>query len=107
MNFNEYQDKARKTAIYHRDYSIIYPALGLANEAGEVLGVIKKGLRDNTGSADQVRESSKKELGDVLWYLAILADDLDIRLQDVAADNLMKLRSRKKRGVIGGSGDDR
>lgn len=103
MQMDEYQREARATAIYRADAAIIYPAMGLANEAGEVLGKVKKKIRD--GAFD--REATIKELGDVLWYLAILADDLQTNLSDVAQQNLDKLRSRQKRGTLQGSGDNR
>lgn len=108
MTFKEYQTQANSTAVYPSKYSIVYPALGLANEAGEVLGKIKKVLRDSDGvfSDDKCREISK-ELGDVLWYLSKTADDLNISLEDIAQENLDKLFSRKERGVIQGSGDNR
>lgn len=82
--------------------------MGLANEAGEVLGVAKKIFRDQQGEVtDETREKIKKELGDVLWYVAQVASDFDLQLEDVAQANLDKLSSRKERGVLQGSGDDR
>lgn len=108
MSFNEYQEKAVATAIYGAGNSIIYPALGLGNEAGEVLGKIKKVLRDNGGEFD--KESTAKicdEIGDVLWYIAALCRDLDISMEDVANNNLAKLADRQSRNVIQGSGDNR
>ena len=108
MTFKEYQSQAVETAIYGAGSTIIYPALGLANEAGEVLGKIKKVLRDKEGVFDQ--ESSKAigdELGDVLWYIAALARDLDISLEDIADKNIAKLKDRRARNVIQGSGDNR
>lgn len=108
MTFDQYQEEAVKTAIYDAEHSIIYPALGLANEAGEVLGKIKKVLRDNNGDFNEDnRVAIGKEIGDVLWYMAALSRDLDIRLSDTAHDNIQKLRDRQARGVIGGSGDTR
>ena len=106
MNFNDYQDQASKTAIYKHE--IIYPALGLANEAGEVLGKIKKVLRDNDGDfTPEKREEIGEEIGDVLWYISALARDLDLCLNGLAQRNLNKLNSRLSRGVLGGSGDNR
>lgn len=108
MEFNEYQRQATVTAIYGAGHSIIYPALGLANEAGEVLGKIKKVLRDNDGvyTPDKIAGIAG-EIGDTLWYLSALARDLNINLNDVAEENLAKLRDRQERGVIQGSGDSR
>jgi len=106
MNFDNYQDQASKTAIYKHE--VIYPALGLANEAGEVLGKIKKVLRDNDGDfTPEKREEIGEEIGDVLWYIAALSRDLDLCLNGLAQRNLNKLNSRLSRGVLGGSGDNR
>lgn len=106
MNINDYQDQAVKTAIYK--HPVIYPALGLANEAGEVLGKIKKVLRDNDGDfTAEKREEIGAEMGDVLWYIAALARDLNLSMSDIAQCNLDKLNSRMARGVLGGSGDNR
>ena len=106
MNFNEYQDQASKTAIYKHE--IIYPALGLANEAGEVLGKLKKVLRDNDGQfTPEKRKEIGDEIGDVLWYISALSRDLELSLDDLAQRNLNKLNSRLSRGVLGGSGDNR
>lgn len=123
MDFNEYQDKAIVTAVYPASVSVIYPALGLANEAGEVLGKLKKRLRGDGMTVARANEAAaadffiglteeelagyKSELGDVLWYLAALAEDLGIDLQDVAELNIAKLQDRYNRGVIKGSGDNR
>lgn len=109
MTMDEYQELALESAIYNDQYSILYPALKLAGEAGEVAEKVGKRLRDVDGDFDDLawRESMKKELGDVLWYIAALADDLGYTLEEVADTNLSKLASRMERGVIGGSGDDR
>ena len=108
MDFQDYQHKAQETAIYPDSYKIIYPALGLAEEAGEVCGKLKKVIRDKHGIflAQDVGEI-KKEIGDVLWYLAALCTDLEIRLEDVALLNIEKLKKRKEEGCLGGSGDNR
>ena len=109
---NEYQADAATTAIYK--WKVHYPALGLANEAGEVLGKLKKLIRDNDVRfdgkgkiTDQQRADLGAELGDVLWYISNLSRDLGLTLNDVAAMNIEKLKSRQARGVIGGSGDNR
>ena len=108
MNFDEYQTQASKTTIYDDKYNIIYPSLGLVNEAGEVAGKVKKVLRDNGGIFGSVeREAIKKELGDVLWYMSAVCSDLNINMSDVAKANIDKLNSRLTRGVLGGSGDER
>lgn len=108
MTFNEYEEVAMKTKIYGSGSAVIYPALGLGNEAGEVQGKIKKVLRDNNGCFTQ--ESFKAiadEIGDVLWYCAALADDIGYSLETIAFMNIHKLTSRRERGVIKGSGDNR
>ena len=110
MEFDEYQKKALETAGYEEKYKILYPALGLGNEAGEVLGKIKKWLRGDDGAgvmSPERAEAIKDELGDVLWYLAVLARDLDVKFEDIAKINLDKLKSRKNRGLIKGDGDKR
>ena len=108
MNLNKYQDQALTTAIYHADDSIIYPALGLMSEAGEVAGKIKKVLRDFNGYFNSNQKLKiAEELGDVLWYVAVLADDLGYSLEKVAEMNLGKLKSRQERNALQGSGDDR
>lgn len=109
MKLNEYQEEALKTAIYPaqgENYS--YPALGLVGEAGEVAEKIKKVIRDNNGVLDENDELEiVKELGDVLWYIAILASEMGASLETVAKTNLDKLQSRKERNKLGGSGDNR
>lgn len=107
--FSTYQCQSRKTwQLIKTDHPIVYPTLGLTNEAGEVAGKIKKLFRDKSGhitTAD--RESLKLELGDVLWYLAQICTELDLDLGEVAEANLQKLFSRQKRGTISGEGDER
>lgn len=109
MTFKDYQDKAVKTAIYGSGSTIIYPALGLANEAGEVLGKIKKVLRDKEGdfSAQETKIAIADEIGDVLWYIAALSRDIDVPLETIAQRNIEKLLDRQARKVIQGSGDNR
>lgn len=110
MKLNEYQKKALTTALYDKKYKIIYPVLGLGNEAGEVMGKVKKWLRGDDGKGkmnSERKEALKEELGDVLWYLAVLARDLDLSLDEIAKVNVKKLQSRKKRGVLQGNGDKR
>lgn len=109
MEFNEYQQKSRQTAVYPViGQGFVYPALGLAGESGEVVEKIKKIFRDQQGMVgDEQRQAVAKELGDVLWYLAQLATELDLDLNQVAQDNLDKLFSRQQRGQLHGSGDER
>lgn len=109
MNFEEYQQKSRKTAKYpEAGNNFVYPTLGLTGEAGEVAEKIKKVLRDNGGKIDdEAKKLIKKELGDVLWYVAQLATELGLSLDDVANHNIEKLLSRLERDKLGGSGDIR
>lgn len=103
-----YQAFVRSTKAYDPEYQLVYPILGLANEAGEVAGKLKKIMRDESGQLSQ--ESFKAlvaELGDVLWYVTATADDLGITISDIFYENYQKLSSRKARGVIKGSGDNR
>jgi NTP pyrophosphatase (non-canonical NTP hydrolase) len=107
--FATYQRESRKTwSIIHTDHSIVYPTLGLTNEAGEVAGKIKKIFRDRQGKISEAdREALKQELGDVLWYLTQICTELGLTLEEVAEANLTKLFSRQARGVIQGDGDVR
>jgi NTP pyrophosphatase (non-canonical NTP hydrolase) len=112
MTFDEYSiaraEFDKHTEFLGRHVPGAYPALGLAGEAGEVADKIKKLYRDHAGVATyEFREQLKKELGDVLWYLDDLASDFGFTLKDVARENIVKLKSRKERGVLGGSGDNR
>ncbi|MDP1624149.1 MAG: nucleoside triphosphate pyrophosphohydrolase family protein [bacterium] len=109
MNFTDYQQKSRATAKYPAiGHAVIYPTLGLVNEAGEVAGKIKKIFRDKDGVIGEAeREALKAELGDVLWYLAQTCTELEISLDEVAEANLTKLLDRQARGKIQGDGDNR
>lgn len=109
MTFSEYQKLSRETAVYpDAGNNFIYPTLGLAGEAGEVAEKVKKILRDSGGAADEKkREEIEKELGDVLWYVAQIATEFNLPLEDIASKNIEKLRSRKERSALKGSGDNR
>jgi NTP pyrophosphatase (non-canonical NTP hydrolase) len=108
MQLDDYQAAARRTAMYDDGYRVVYPALGLASEAGEVCGKIKKVLRDQAGDfAEAPLDALEDELGDVLWYIAVLACDLGLSLDQIATRNLDKLNSRLTRAQLGGSGDRR
>ena len=100
---NDYQRAAVSTAIYKKEHAVIYPALGLAAEAGEVANKVKKILRDGNFN----REAIADEVGDCLWYIAALCRDLNVDMKELAKNNLRKLHDRKLRGVIQGSGDKR
>jgi NTP pyrophosphatase (non-canonical NTP hydrolase) len=120
LTFSQYQRRSRETAIYpgrdagpdgaptNRLLALAYVGLGLAGEAGEVAEKIKKIVRDSAGVIGTTnRLAVAKELGDVLWYIAQVATEFGLSFADVAEQNLEKLASRKARGVLGGSGDER
>lgn len=109
MDFDEYQQLSRKTALYPTvGKNFVYPTLGLAGEVGEVVEKVKKTFRDDGGRMTESRkEEIKKELGDVLWYLAQISTELKFSFSDVAKGNINKLKSRKERGTLHGSGDNR
>lgn len=108
MDLSEYQRQSRRTAEYPREAWLAYPALGLAGEAGEVAEHAKKAIRDDAGKvSDERKAAMSKELGDVLWYVAQLATEIGLDLDEIAEQNLEKLFSRQARGVLSGSGDDR
>tara|TARA_R110000803_G_scaffold52770_1_gene108555 strand:- start:51 stop:428 length:378 start_codon:yes stop_codon:yes gene_type:complete len=107
-DFNSYQRIAATTAIYPEQHKILYPALGLAGEAGEVANKVKKLVRDGPlNRPEDWREQIASEIGDVLWYCAALASDLNLTLGMIASQNEEKLLARKEAGTIGGSGDTR
>lgn len=105
MNMNDYQKAAMATAVYPRNKqtALTYTALGLASEAGEYAGKVKKLLRDAVWDVD----AAKAELSDILWYIAACGDAIGVSLEEIATFNLAKLADRKERGVINGSGDYR
>jgi len=109
MDFTGYQAAARRTARYPQmGCNLYYPALGLAGEAGEVAEKVKKLMRDAGGVlTDDRRDALRKELGDVLWYVAALCSELNLDMGEVAAQNIAKLQDRRERNAIGGDGDDR
>lgn len=116
MTLDEYQEKAESTflgkqikeALNHPLSGLVYLGLKLSGEAGEVGEKIGKLLRDKGGGlAQDDRAAIVKELGDVLWYVAVMADELNVPLSHVARVNLEKLAKRKALGMIGGNGDDR
>lgn len=105
---NEYQEAAKKMAVYPGEHAINYPILGLVGEAGELANKYKKVIRDSNGIINlETQDAMQKELGDVLWYVAAIASDLGTSLERIAQMNLGKLKSRQDRGRIHGSGDNR
>jgi NTP pyrophosphatase (non-canonical NTP hydrolase) len=109
VRFSEYQTRSRETAVYpDAGNNIVYPALGLCGEAGETAEKVKKAIRDDAGTlTEERREAIAAELGDVLWYVAQLATEADLDLEEIAVANLDKLASRRERNVLHGSGDTR
>lgn len=109
LSFQQYETRAGETARYpgRGRGSLVYPVLGLNGEAGEVAEKLKKIIRDRDGEVGDERASLIKELGDVLWYVAACCHELDVSMAEVAQANLDKLASRRTRGVLHGSGDDR
>ena len=104
QQFNDYQNFVKTMKVYPEKHTIMYPTLGLCGEAGEIAEKVKKWLR---GDKELDKEALLKELGDPLWYIASLADDLGFTLQQVVDANVEKLTSRKERDVVKGSGDNR
>jgi len=110
MTFEEYQKKALSTVLSTGDEfkDLLHWVLGITGEAGEVAEKVKKIIRDkNSVVTEDDKKELAKELGDVLWYLAVFANDLGVSMDEIAQTNLDKLASRKERGVLGGSGDNR
>lgn len=115
IKLDDYQKIAHETADYPNGVingtntvNYIYPALALAEEAGEVAGKFSKAVRDYDGYISPERKQEiAKELGDVLWFVAEVCTCLELTLADVAQKNLEKLASRKERNVIHGNGDNR
>ena len=105
MTLDEYQQQAREFALYPTISMVTYPALGLASEAGEVAGKVKKWVRGDYLFLDP--EAMQAELGDVLWYVAMLAKDCGLSLDKIAAANIAKLTARDEAGTIRGDGDNR
>lgn len=119
MEFNEYQKRALKYDLFVQDGEVdknndlskaafIEKVLGLTGEAGETADKIKKIIRDKGGVASpEDTDAIKKELGDVLWYIANISTYLDISLSDIAKTNLNKLEGRQQRDKLHGEGDER
>lgn len=109
LSLTQYQRRASLTAVYPgsgEDMGLAYVALGLTGEAGEIANKAKKLLRGDD-NADELREALRAEVGDVLWYVAMLCGELGVMLEDVAQSNLNKLNARKTAGTLKGTGDER
>ena len=108
MTFNEYQKTALSTSVCTKDMGVFYTVLGLCGESGEVADKLKKIWRDkNKHISEEDADAIKKELGDVLWYIAKLAHDLGFDLESIAQRNISKITARKATGTLHGSGDNR
>ncbi len=110
MTLDEYQKKALTTVISSDNEfrDLLHWVLGINGEAGEIAEKVKKIIRDKDGKVSkQDKEEMAKEVGDVLWYLAVFSHHLGVPFETIAQQNLDKLQSRKARGVLGGTGDNR
>ena len=114
MNFDEYQKKAITTDVFGGkpqpigSHAFLAQLLGLMGEAGEIAEKFKKIYRDKNGVFDKEdKQEITMELGDVLWYIAVISHYLEISMQDIVDLNLEKLKDRQKRGKLSGSGDNR
>ena len=109
MTADFYEIKASQTAIFPKKQALEYLALGLTSEAGEVAGKVKKLIRDgeDVEGFELKKMAIASEVGDVLWYCAMLAKEVGVPLNDIMKDNLKKLHGRKVRGTLHGSGDNR
>ena len=108
-DFDKYQKNVEKTAIYPGiGKNFIYPTIGLVGEAGEIANKVKKVIRDDKSKIDKKnREELAYELGDVMWYIAQLSTELDLKLSKIIKMNIMKLAKRMKSNTLHGSGDHR
>ena len=109
VQLSDYQHRSRATAVYpDAGDNLTYPALGLCGEAGECAEKVKKAIRDDGGVlSDDRRAALAAEIGDALWYVAQLATEAGLELDEIAEENLAKLLSRRDRGALQGSGDSR
>lgn len=113
MNLNTYQKEALKLATYENvGHNAVYPALGIAEEAGECAGKVKKRWRNEKTTdgklySEEHKVALAKEIGDVLWYAAALSFEIGYTLDEIAEINLDKLQDRRERGVLKSEGDNR
>lgn len=111
IDFDMYVNKARETAIYPgrgKLVGLLYTTIGLTGESGELANKVKKILRDDNGQiSDERKKAIAGEIGDILWYCAMVCDELGLRMAEVANDNITKLANRKFLGIIPGEGDKR
>lgn len=105
----QYQSAACDTAIFPKHKAMEYLTLGLTGEAGEIANKVKKLIRDGASEEELLDRKNQVgyEIGDVLWYCAVLADEMGMDLGHIMEKNIEKLQDRKARGKLGGSGDNR
>jgi NTP pyrophosphatase (non-canonical NTP hydrolase) len=104
-DFDQYQELAMTTRTASADEA--YALLGLSGEVGEVHSLVAKQIRDQHLTEEELKLNLTKELGDVLWFIAAIADDFELSLSEIAQANIEKLKKRKASGTIQGSGDNR
>ena len=106
---DKYQNLAGQTAIFPKEKALEYLALGMTSEAGEVAGKVKKLIRDGEDKEgfEMKKLAIASEIGDVIWYCAMMAKEVGVPLNDIMKENLKKLHGRKERGTLSGSGDER
>ena len=104
-----YQEKACDTAIFPKNKAMEYLTLGLTGEAGEIANKVKKFIRDGATKDEYLAKKIQigYEIGDVLWYCAVLAEEMGMNLGHIMENNLQKLADRKARVALSGSGDNR
>ena len=106
MRLGQYQEKALSTVVFPEEWGIAYSALKLNGEAGEVAEAVGKAIRAGElvypvdSAPEELREALRDELGDILWYVAVLAHQLGYSLEGIAIANLAKLQARKQRGEL-------
>lgn len=108
MDIKEYQGIIKKTAVFPAEIGLTYCTMGLCGEAGEVAEKMKKLFRDKGGVVtDEFKQDVKKELGDVVWYVTALANELGLTLEEILEANYTKLIKRRETNTLHGSGDNR
>lgn len=108
MRVEDYESIIQQTAVYPKKIGLLYTALGLCGEAGEVAEKIKKLYRDNGGEVTlKTTYDLQKELGDVIWYVTAMASELGLSLAAIMEANYDKLIKRRETNTLHGSGDNR
>jgi NTP pyrophosphatase (non-canonical NTP hydrolase) len=107
MEFKEYEEVAMSTKVGWNNNEILYPLIGMCGETGEVADKIKKVIRDKNGDFSEDKIEILKEIGDTLWYMTALCNDLGYSLEDAANINLYKIIKRRTENTIHGEGDNR